>query len=56
LYRKIGRIYLNADELLAVFASDSRFDDLVMRDEHVQMRDRKQSKADTEEVDKVLDE
>lgn len=48
--------YLDADEFLAVFASDGRLDDLVVRDKHVNMRDRKQCEADTEEVEEVLDE
>lgn len=48
--------YLNADEFLAVSAFNSRLDDLVVRDKHVHMRDRKQCEADTEEVEEVLNE
>lgn len=54
--QRLEASYLNADVFLAVFASNSRLDDLVVRDKHVHMRDRKQCEADTEEVEEVLDE
>lgn len=46
--------YRFTDILLAVWTPDSRLDDLVVGDPHVQMSDRVQSKADTQEVENCL--
>lgn len=51
---KSGIFYLHTDKLFAIPAIDGGFDDLGMRDEHIQMRDRKQGETDTEEIENGL--
>lgn len=47
--------YRCTDILSAVWTPDSRLDDLVVKDHHIQMSDRVQSQTDTQEVEDGLE-
>ena len=47
--------YLHADKLPAISAPNGGFDDFIVGNEHVQVGDRKQSQADTSEIEYGFD-